>query len=186
MWLFFVCYQLTEAYLHMPLWSLLPLTALGPNVLITKLCLRKLAVRLCFIPRFNVYHSSSCSRVLHAVAGPGFAVSSVIASRNAGTKLSCLVVILDFLQESPFQTPRDISQPCMGGYSKSQPVLACSGSAWASRVMRVSGRLGTSAVLLSRDGFWAMIVQKQELLQEMRIMTKDSNSLMLHRAGTKQ
>lgn len=85
----------------------------------------------------NVYNPSSCSK--KSVAGPGLAVSSVIASRSAGTKLTSLAEILVFLpcflQKSHFQTPRDTGQPCRGGRSRGQALFVSLDSARASRVV---------------------------------------------------
>lgn len=100
--------------------------------------LKKINNVLCFAPQVLFFVPTATSphvvrRVSRSVAGPGLAVSSVIASRSPGTKLTSLaetlVFLPCFLQNSRFQTPRDVSQPCQGEQSRGQALLVCLGSA---------------------------------------------------------
>lgn len=70
---------------------LLPLTALSSSLLIIQLCLKKSAVcytSFLFFGRVPTTPHLAESRMSHSVAGPGLLVSSMVASKSAGTKLT--------------------------------------------------------------------------------------------------
>ena len=119
-----------------------------------------------FVPISTTPHLT-VRRVSHSVAGPGLAVSSVIASRSAGTKLTSLaetlVFLPCFLRKSPFSDPQRC-KPALPGWVQPRPSTAYSlGLCLSLKSSKsVSCPLGTTVVLLSRDGLRAVIVQRQE------------------------
>lgn len=137
--------------------------------------LKKISNVLYFIPQVLFFVPVSATphlavrRVSHSVAGPGLVVSSAIASRIAGTKLTSLaetlVFLPFFLQKSHFQTPGRC-KPTLPGWMQPRPsaayLLGLCLSLKSSKP--VSCPLGTTALLLSRDGLPPATVQRQELV----------------------